>query len=130
VLIVNDADSCDLIRFVLQLHEMEAHISLSASQAFEAFIHLLPDILISSISMPGEDGYSLLKKVRNFQPAEFPKVIAIAVTADVTQTEKKAIAAGFNKLLFKPIDIDELIAVISDLVKQEENSVCSIAAAN
>ncbi|MBC7171488.1 MAG: response regulator, partial [Polyangiaceae bacterium] len=84
----------------------------SAAEAFEAIASSLPDVLVSDISMPGEDGYELIRRVRQHAP-EMP---ALALTAYSRAEEReRALAAGFHMHAAKPIKPAELIAVVAAL---------------
>lgn len=119
VLIVDDdVDSCDLLMLTLESHAMEAQVAFSASEALKAFVQFQPDVLVSDIAMPYEDGYSLIRKVRQLETDE--KVIpAIAVTAMAREeVQTHALTSGFDRWIVKPFDPNELITAIANLVSQ------------
>ena len=77
-----------------------------------------PDVLVSDIGLPGEDGYSLIKKVRAAEAATGKRIPAVALTAFArTEDRFQALAAGFNMHVPKPVEPAELALVISTLVK-------------
>lgn len=77
---------------------------------------LTPDILLIDIAMPGEDGYSLLGKVRNIEAEEGGQIPAIALTASADENRPAlAIKAGFQNYLTKPFDFAELVTAITHL---------------
>jgi CheY-like chemotaxis protein len=81
-------------------------------------------VLVSDIGMPGEDGYSLIRRVRAM-PNEIAKIPAIALTAYArTEDRAKAINAGFQRHLTKPVEPVELISMVAILAKtfQRERS--------
>jgi two-component system, OmpR family, response regulator len=123
VLVVdNNTDNCDLLRATLELHQMQVQTARTATQAVTAFVQAQPDILITDIVLPQEDGYTLLNKVRQLEPGRGGKALAIALTADMTQNELQAIAAGFAKFLLKPIDIVAFVTVLTELISKEEGA--------
>jgi signal transduction histidine kinase/ActR/RegA family two-component response regulator len=121
-LVVDDqADARDLLTAVLTQFGVQV---MNASSCAEALASLLendkrqnrPDVLISDIGMPDEDGYALIRKVRNLEPDQGGLVPAIALTAYArTEDRARALAAGFQAHLGKPIDPEELKMVIAGL---------------
>lgn len=120
VLIVEDDQGTQAVLEML-LTETGARVSVASSAA--AAIQLMdqeqPDVLVSDIGMPEIDGYQFIKMVRdNYKTKSEPKIRALAVTAFATEADRqKAIAAGFDGFLAKPIDGTKLRAAISDLVR-------------
>jgi CheY-like chemotaxis protein len=119
VLVVDDdVDSLALVRFILEQYDAQVSATTSTRQAFDVIRLWEPDILISDIAMPDEDGYSLLRKVRNL-PGEIAKIPAIALTALVKQEAlARVLDSGFSTYVAKPFDPDELVKVIATLVLQ------------
>jgi CheY-like chemotaxis protein len=78
-----------------------------------------PDVLISDIGMPGEDGYSLLKRVRALPVDQGGHVPAIALTAYARAEDRvKALLAGFQLHLAKPVDPAELLATLTAVARR------------
>ena len=116
VLVVDDdRDSLEFARTVLEDCGAEVETALSAREALEAIKTLKPDVLVSDIGMPVEDGYDLLRQVRACGGgAEIP---AVALTAYASVEERvRALREGFQIHLPKPIDPAELAAVVASLV--------------
>ena len=108
ILIVDDeADSLELLSFVLKNNGATVHAFNSAGNALTAIKELSPDLLISDISMGEMDGYDLIRRVREFSAEKF--LPAIAMTA-YTSVEDRAqiLAAGFQMHIGKPFDIEEI----------------------
>jgi len=85
----------------------------SAAAAIESIKAFRPDVLISDIAMPGEDGYELIKKVLALK-AE-PRIPAIAITAYAKEEDKqRALAAGYQRYLSKPVELGEFIAAVAE----------------
>lgn len=118
-LIVDDlADNRDLLGFMLNLHGIATTCVTSVCEAVEVYRWLKPDIVLSGIAMPEEDGLSLIRRIRALKPEEGGQVPAIAVTASsVEEIRLAAIEAGFHAFMSQPVDIDELIAVVANVVK-------------
>ncbi|MCA1634436.1 MAG: response regulator [Acidobacteria bacterium] len=117
VLIVDDEeDTRDLLRAVLEQCGSEVVTAGSATEALEALEKSKPDVLISDIGMPEEDGYALISKIRALPTECGGKVPAIALTAYArTEDRVRALVAGFQVHLPKPIEPVELVAVVASL---------------
>jgi signal transduction histidine kinase len=88
----------------------------STSEAFETFVRERPDVLVSDIAMPGEDGYDLIRRVRSLSESDGGQTPAVALTAYVrNQDENAALTAGFDRHVRKPVAVAELIQVVADL---------------
>jgi CheY-like chemotaxis protein len=122
VLVVDDeADARALIIAVLQQCEALVTAVPSASEALKAMARVQPDILISDIGMPGEDGYSLLQKVRELPPQQGGRVPAVALTAYARAEDRiKALASGFQMHTPKPVEPAELTAIVGSLAQWRE----------
>ena len=119
VLLVEDnEDSREMMKVMLDQLEFETTAVGSASEALKEFNRFKPDILISDIGMPGEDGYALIRKVRQIPPAQGGLIPAIALTGYASlQDRDLALKAGYQAHFTKPIDIDKLVVLIKDLLK-------------
>lgn len=92
--------------------------ALSADEAIEAVVEWKPDILISDIAMPGKDGYSLIRSIRKKEILEGGFLPAVALTSYWCQDElDQAMDAGFQKLIRKPFEADELVAILIKLTQ-------------
>jgi signal transduction histidine kinase/ActR/RegA family two-component response regulator len=112
----DDADALLLITTVLSEGGAEVRTCSSASAALEMLRDWRPDVLVSDIGMPGEDGYSLISKLRALEIDEGGSTPAIAVSAyGRPQDRVRAVAAGFTMHVPKPVDPGELTAIVADL---------------
>ena len=117
ILVVDDEDDArTLARRVLE--ERGAHV-VTVSSAAEAIASVgendLPSIIVSDIGMPDQDGYDLIKQMRAL-PGEAGRVPAVALTALArAEDRKRALSAGYQKHVSKPVDPAELVAVIASL---------------
>jgi len=113
VLVVDDnADSLGIIAGFLEHCGMRVFTAQSAEAAVQIGRTVVPDIVISDLSMPGKDGYWLLRQLRAVW-CEHPLTPAIAITAyRETQRRDKAIRAGFQEYVEKPLDLPRLLAII------------------
>ncbi len=110
VLIVDDSfDSLDILEHTLRFFGAEVVACGSAQDALAALDKMQPDVLISDIAMPGEDGYSLIRKIRQRSTEAGGDIPAIALSAFVADEDiKRALTAGFQAHLSKPFDADSL----------------------
>ncbi|MGH9753019.1 MAG: PAS domain S-box protein, partial [Blastocatellia bacterium] len=106
VLVVDDEhDTREILSVMLTRYGAEIHTAGSAAEALQVFSQWRPDVLVSDIGMPVEDGYALIKKIRALPPENGADVPAIALTAFASAQDKKiALAAGFQRHLAKPIE--------------------------
>jgi PAS domain S-box-containing protein len=118
VLLVDDEpDARDLIVFVLQAAGAIVQATASVQEAFATLQQFRPDVLVSDIGMPEENGYSLMIKIRQQAPEAGGNIPAIALTAYAREEDREqAFAAGFQRHLSKPVIAEDLIAAILDLV--------------
>ena len=120
VLVVDDEPSAsEALLVLLESCGAEARVAGSVTEALAVFDAWQPDVLVSDIAMPGEDGYSLIRKIRARTPERGGIVPAVALTAYAKIEDRVTIlAAGFQMYLSKPADPNELIAVVSSLAKR------------
>jgi len=117
VLVVDDeADTRDLIGEVLKECGSDVIITRSAAEALEALEQHKPDILISDLGMPDEDGYSLIEKIRALPSERGGDIPAAALTAYARAEDRmRVLRSGFQFHLPKPVDSAELVTVIASL---------------
>ncbi|MDQ2976682.1 MAG: PAS domain S-box protein [Acidobacteriota bacterium] len=115
VLVVDDdEDTLELLRTALARRGAEVGVASSAVAALEAINNSRPDVLVSDIAMPGEDGYELIRKIRALQIG--PEIPALAITAYAKEEDKTlALSAGYQRYLSKPVELGELISLVAEL---------------
>lgn len=115
VMLVDDDDDClDLAAEVLRRAGAEVHEFSSAGSAFSSLARLDPDVIVSDIGMPIENGYSFMRRVRQCGWQRAMAVPALAVTAYVTAADRsEALDAGFNMHLSKPTPPSLLVGAVS-----------------
>ncbi|HYO92350.1 MAG TPA: ATP-binding protein, partial [Pyrinomonadaceae bacterium] len=120
VLVVDDEeDALRLLSTILRQCEAVVETASNAGQAIEALRRTRPDVLVSDIGMPGEDGYGLLERVRAEGDPEVKELPAVALTGYASEEDRaRSLAAGFQAHLTKPIDPQSLIAAVARLVKK------------
>lgn len=112
----DDADARELVRQSLELAGASVDTAPSAAAALEKFQQKVPDVLVCDIGMPGEDGCTLIAKVRKLPLESGGAVPAAALTAYTRpEDRRKILDAGFTLHLAKPIDPSELVAVVATL---------------
>lgn len=116
ILIVDDeADARDLIAFILSEHGANVIAAASVREAVEKFQSLKPDLIVSDIEMPDEDGFSLIEKLNAFNKQQKRKIPAIALTAHARPSERlKVLSSGYQIHLAKPVEPAELLAVVAN----------------
>ncbi|HLO83535.1 MAG TPA: response regulator [Nostocaceae cyanobacterium] len=121
ILVVDDEiDSRQLVSFVLQDVGAEVITATSALEAIPALINHKPNALILDIGMPNIDGYMLLQQIRTLPPEQGGNVPAIALTAYAGELNKQqALAAGFHTHLSKPVEPNELVSLIANLISSK-----------
>jgi signal transduction histidine kinase/DNA-binding response OmpR family regulator len=114
VLVIDDeADSRDLITAILTRYGSEVICTPSVSEAIRTFQDWSPDLVVSDIGMPDEDGFSLIKKLRKLRSKHAKQVPAIALTAYATTEDRaRVLKAGFQIHVAKPIEPEELVRSI------------------
>jgi protein-histidine pros-kinase len=115
VLVVDDRpDERELLTAILERHGARVTTADSTQAALRAIADARPHVLITDIAMPDEDGYVLLRRIRELSPAQGGSLPAIAVTAHARQADRdRAIAAGFQSYVAKPIDRARLLQAIA-----------------
>ena len=117
ILVVDDElDALDLLTIDLVAHGAQVRTATSANEALQLLQSGQFDLLISDTAMHGIDGYSLIKQIRKREGENGEHIPAIALTAYArTQDRVRAIAAGYNTHVAKPVEIRELVTVVKCL---------------
>jgi PAS domain S-box-containing protein len=120
ILVVEDeSDTRDLLKAALGECGAEVIIVSSTAAAFEVVSSAPPDVLISDIGMPVEDGYQFIGRVRALPAERGGRVPAIALTAYARYEDRlKALRAGYQMHVPKPVELAELVAVVLSLVRR------------
>ncbi len=122
VLVVDDeSDARDLVKTTLRQCQAEVTAVGSVKEAMRVIAEQRPDILVSDIAMPEEDGYDLIQKVRALTPEKGGNIPALALTAYARSEDgKKIISAGFQIHLSKPVEPAQLAAAVARLDVRKE----------
>ena len=125
LLVEDDRDSREMLKMVLTLYDVEIETAESAAEALEKLQTRQPEVLVSDIGLPGEDGYDLIRKVRRLAPENGGHIPAIALTGYVSvQDRTLALEAGYQDHLPKPVNpnllLDLLVRLRTDRVQSAE----------
>jgi PAS domain S-box-containing protein len=117
ILVVDDEDDTrQLLVQSLTFYGATVVTAKSAAEGLSEIIDKSPDVLVSDIGMPEEDGYSLIRKTRALSDEHQKNVKAIALTAFTrAQDRMRALSAGYQNHVSKPVEPDELATVIASL---------------
>jgi CheY-like chemotaxis protein/anti-sigma regulatory factor (Ser/Thr protein kinase) len=115
----DDADARELITAMLAQGGVEVRTADSAREALATCDEWLPDILISDIGMPGEDGYMMMEKLRERESARGGHIPAIALTAYGRREDRgRALSAGYDSHVPKPVEPAELLTEVASLTNR------------
>lgn len=120
LVVEDDLDTQDLLRMVLRRHGADVTAVESGAGALAQIGQVKPDVIISDIGMAGENGYDLIRKIRSLGPDKGGHIPAIALTAYAGAADRRrALLAGFQTHLPKPVEPDDLVTVILSLTFQQ-----------
>jgi signal transduction histidine kinase/ActR/RegA family two-component response regulator len=123
LLVEDDKDSRDMLEMVLSIYGIKVESAESAAEAVEKVKKLRPDVLVSDIGLPGEDGYDLIRKIRGLPQREGGKTPAIALTGYVSvQDRKLALDAGYQDHIPKPVNPNILLELLVELKVDRKRS--------
>jgi CheY-like chemotaxis protein len=119
VLVVDDdADAREAMAAVLETGEAVVTTAASAVEALDLLERTAFDVLLSDIAMPEVDGYALIRRLRAREPEHGGRIPAAALTAFARAEDRaRALLAGFQMHLAKPIDPTALMAAVADLAR-------------
>jgi CheY-like chemotaxis protein len=119
LLVVEDEpDSREVIAMLLRQAGAEVTACASVAKALQTLPEQLPDVIISDIGMPEQDGYQLIEQVRALAPEAGGQIPAIALTAYARVEDRvRALSAGFQLFVPKPVEPGELVAAVASLAK-------------
>ncbi|HEX7664006.1 MAG TPA: response regulator, partial [Polyangiaceae bacterium] len=117
VLVVDDEnDTRELVQMLLERHGAFVISAASVDEALSALNARVPDVIVSDIGMPHEDGNVLLQKVRALPNEQGGKVPALALTAFAGLADRtRALSSGFNMYVTKPVNPSELVLSVASL---------------
>ncbi|HSY22031.1 MAG TPA: ATP-binding protein [Polyangiaceae bacterium] len=118
VLVVDDdPDARELVSLVLEMSGVEVRTAATAAEALALLEASTPDVVISDIGLPDQDGYTLIRSIRTLAVEDKKNVPVIALTAFGQNDDRtRALVAGFNQHMAKPIAPTALIKAVAELV--------------
>ena len=121
VLVVDDdADTLQLMTTALSSRQATVTAVSSAGEAIEAIKANRPDVLVSDIAMPDEDGYGLIRRIRSLEDHSSALIPAVAITAYAKEEDRhRALTSGYQIYLAKPIELTELVSVVAKAARRE-----------
>jgi signal transduction histidine kinase/ActR/RegA family two-component response regulator len=118
LMVDDDNDTLQMLTAMLTEYKAEVQAVSSAAEALEALQWFQPDVLVSDLAMPCEDGYTLISKVRALEDVGVRQVPAVALTAYIRIEDRaRALSAGFNMFVPKPVEPRELLTAIANLAE-------------
>jgi CheY-like chemotaxis protein len=123
VLVVDDdAASLDYFSFALETCGAVVSTATTAREALDMVSRVLPDVILSDIAMPGEDGYALIAKVRSLPAAKGGRIAAAALTAYATAEDRaRVLRAGYQGHFAKPVEPGQLVSAVAALAERAAN---------
>lgn len=123
ILAVDDqADTRDLIILALTRYGAQVRACTSAIEACTMMKKWKPEVIVSDIGMPDEDGYDLMRKIRALAPEDGGTIPAVALTGYAGAVdESKAYAAGYQVHMTKPVELRELAATVAQLAGRSKD---------
>jgi hypothetical protein len=114
----DDTDARHLVQTVLEECGSAVRVASNVAEAIRAIEEQVPDVLLSDIGMPGEDGYALIRRVRSLPPGRGGSVPAAALTAYTRAEDRvQVLDAGYTMHVPKPVGPDDLISVVTNLAR-------------
>ena len=119
-LVEDDNDSREMLTVMFDQYGMKTTAVDSAAAALVAIVKSPQDILVSDVGLPGEDGYSLIRKIRQLAPEQNGLIPAIALTGYASSQDRAyALDAGYQEHIAKPVDLEFLIELIKNLLSNK-----------
>ena len=117
VVVEDMLDTYEVLQAALETKGIKVVAATNAKEAMAAIRAIRPDIILADIGLPGEDGCSLIRRVRAIEPNQGALIPAIAITAYTRPEDRDlALSAGFTAFLHKPVNVEELLDLIASLV--------------
>jgi CheY-like chemotaxis protein len=118
ILVVDDeVDARDILRLTLEACGAEVSVAESVEEAMSLFERGRFDLIVTDLAMPGEDGYALVSRIRRAPAGAGARTPIVALTAYARAEDRtRALRAGFNMHIPKPVESAELLAVVASLV--------------
>jgi CheY-like chemotaxis protein len=124
LVVEDDADARELMQAALEQRGARVFTAESVARAFELLQGTTPGLIISDIAMPEEDGVGFVRRLRALAPEAGGQIPAIAVSAYAASSDRsRALSAGFDHYLHKPVDFDELESAIDSVLNRTDKAI-------
>jgi PAS domain S-box-containing protein len=121
ILLDDEKDTLELLAALLSQSGVEVKSQTNVRSALKAITQWKPDVIISDIAMPEEDGYSFIRKLRDLPPEDGGTIPAIALTAYVGIKDRtQVLSSGFQMYVPKPVEPTELLVTLANLVQSKD----------
>jgi CheY-like chemotaxis protein len=118
LLVDDDPDTLLILTVMLEESKASVQVARSVREALEVLEWYTPDVLVSDLAMPDEDGYSLISKVRQAEQGSERHIPAVALTSYVRVEDRtRVLSAGFNTFVPKPVQPEELVTAVANLAE-------------
>jgi CheY-like chemotaxis protein len=119
LLVEDDADTREVLSLGFELAGARVESVGAAREALEAMHDRIPDVIVSDIGLPDEDGLSMMRHIRTLSPDEGGRVPAVAVTAyTLVDDKEEALRAGFQQHFRKPVETQQLLDRVAELAEE------------
>jgi signal transduction histidine kinase/DNA-binding response OmpR family regulator len=117
VLVIDDETDCrDLVGDFLQHHGARVELAASAREGLDKVVSFWPNVIVSDLGMPGEDGYWFIRELRAFPRDRGGEIPAVALTAYArAEDQQQVLAAGYDEHIAKPVDLTRLLYRVAEL---------------
>jgi PAS domain S-box-containing protein len=124
LLVDDDRDSLQILTIMLTTCGAQVQTAASAAGALEVLESYKPDVVVSDLAMPDEDGYSLIGKIRALEAHSGRQTPVVALSAYVRMEDRaRALSSGFNLFMSKPVEPNELIPAIASLIESMNSQI-------
>jgi len=124
VLVVDDEpDARDMLGTMFVQYGAQVTTAANSREALEALERWKPDVMVSDVGMPHEDGYSLISRIRALEPERGGRIPAVALTGYASAEDRmRLLSAGYQKHVTKPFEVDELAALVASFAGRTKTS--------
>ena len=117
IVLDDDGDMRDLIKMILEDAGATVFAAGTVTLAMESLEHSIPDVAVSDLAMPGEDGYAFAQRVRTAENEAARRGPLVAMTAYArAEDRRRVLAAGFDRHVAKPIEPEELVEALAAVI--------------
>jgi CheY-like chemotaxis protein len=119
MIVEDDSGTLDFLCSALEQYGASVKTAASAEEALRILRSFWPNVLISDIAMPLEDGYSFIRNVRGMELQQGKRLPSIALTAYAGYEDRsRALSAGYHAHLAKPVDAARLATLVAEIAKK------------